>query len=167
MQSPNYLFFENEADSPETGYNYRRGVFTLDYGDAEILSVSGDISFVILRGLHAKFGVSYRDAQLTENEQHIPYFSPLVSENMISYNFNDERMLLQLLASYYGSRYRNRLEDIEVDDYVDLDILFSYQINSALGLITRLDNVLGSRLEHWQHYPESPFTLSVGFRVLW
>ena len=167
MQSPNFQYFENEADSPDTGYNYRRGIFTIGYQDAEILTIAGDLSLVILRGLHAKFGVAYRDGELTETKEHIPYFSPLVSENMISYKFHDNRMLIQALASYYGSRYRNRAEDVEIDDYFDLDFLYSYQLSNGIGLIARLDNVLGANLEHWEHYPESPFTLSLGFRVLW
>ena len=168
MQSPNYMFFENETGLPgETGYNYRRGIFAIDYRDAEILSIAGDISFVLLRGLHAKFGVEYRDAELRDTKEHIPYFSPLVSENMISYNFNNERTLLQLLASYYGSRYRNRLEDVKVDDYIDLDLLFFYKVHRNLGVIARIDNIVGSRLEHWQHYPEAPFTFSLGLSVMW
>lgn len=167
MQSPNYLYFENEVDSPETRYVYRRGIFVNNYDDAEIITIAGELSFVIIRGLHAKFGVAYRDGKLTDNDQNIPYLSPFVSENMISYNFNDERMLLQLLASYYSSRYRNRLETTKIDDYFDLDLTYSYQLQNGLGLIARLENILGSNLEHWQHYPESPFTLSLGLRVLW
>lgn len=167
MTSPNYLFFEGDTDPPGTGYSYRRGVFTMNYGDVEILHADGDVSFSLPGGFHAKLGISVRDGQLTDGEQHIPYFSPIISENMVSYSFSEEKMLLQLFTTYHSSRYHNRLSDTKVDDYVDLDLLYSYKLNQGLGLIARIDNIIGSRVEHWQHYAESPLSVSLGMRVLW
>ena len=167
-QSPNYLFFESESDQPGiTGYNYRRGIFAHDFQDVEIFHASGDISIAFGQGIHAKLGVSVREARLTDLDVVVPYFSPIVSENILSYRFNQKRMMVQLLTTYYSSRNRNRFDDSKVSDYFDIDLLYSYNMNSGLGFIFRLDNIVGNKMEHWQHYEEAPLTISVGMRVFW
>ncbi|MEM8485498.1 MAG: hypothetical protein AAF564_08100 [Bacteroidota bacterium] len=168
IQSPNFLFFESEADQPGiTGYNYRRGIFAYNYADVEILHADGDISISFPSGIHAKFGVSVREAQLTDSEVNVPYYSPIISENLISYTFAEKRMMLQLLTTYHSSRNRNRFDNSKVDDYFDMDLSYSYKMHPGLGMIVRLENIVGSRLEHWEHYREAPFTVSAGLRVFW
>ncbi len=168
VQSPNFLFFETEVDQPGiTGYNYRRGIFSHDYEDVEILHAEGDISISFPSGIHAKFGVSVREAQLKDTDTNVPYYSPIVSENMVSYTFNEKRMMLQLLTTYHSSRFRNRFDNTKVGDYFDIDFAYSFKIHAGLGLILRLENILGGQLEHWQHYPEAPLTVSAGMRLLW
>ena len=168
IQSPNFLLFETEADAPGiTGYHYRRGIFTYDYEDVEILHAEGDISISFPSGIHAKFGVSVREGKLKDTETNIPYYSPIVSENMLSYTFNQKRMMVQLLTTYHSSRFRNRTDNTKVGDYFDLDFSYSYKVHAGLGIILRLENIIGGQLEHWQHYPEAPFTVAAGMRVLW
>ncbi|MFK7846400.1 MAG: hypothetical protein AB8G77_13965 [Rhodothermales bacterium] len=168
IQSPNFLFFESEADQPNiTGYNYRRGIFNYAFEDVEILHAEGDVSISFPSGIHAKFGVSVREAQLTDSDVNVPYYSPIVSENMISYTFAEKRMMLQLLTTYHSSRFRSRFDTIKVKDYFDIDLTYSYNLHAGLGMIVRLENILGNQLEHWQHYPEAPMTVSAGLRVLW
>lgn len=168
IQSPNYLFFESEADQPGIpGYNYRRGIFNYEFEDTEILHADGDISISFSGDLHLKLGVSVREAKLTDTDVNVPYFSPIVSENMLSYTFSQKRMMLQLLTTYYSSRNRNRFDNSKVKDYFDIDLSYSYQIHAGLGFILRVDNIIGNSVEHWEHYPEAPFTVSAGMRVLW
>lgn len=166
-QSPNYLFFEHIPDSPETGYRYERGVFRAAYGDVDMLHANGTISLALSSELHLKFGISVREAELTDNSEEIPYFSPFVSENMISYSFADNTMLVQVLGTLKSSRFRSRSDLEKIPGYVDLDFLYTYMLNRGLGLVVRFDNVLGSNLEYWEHYKESPVMISAGIRVLW
>ena len=86
---------------------------------------------------------------------------------MVSYAFADNSMLVQLLGTFHSSRYRLRNETERIDSYVDLDFLYTYMLNSGLGFVVRLDNILSSPLEYWEDYEEAPFTVSAGFRVLW
>ena len=167
IQSPNYLFYENIPDEPGTGYNYRRGVFSINYDDAEILHANGAISLSLSSGLHLKFGVSVRKGELTDTGSDIPYFAPFLSENMISYSFANKQMLVQALGTFHSSRTMIRDDEEELPGYIDLDFLYTYMLHSGLGLVIRVDNVLGDSLEYWEHYAEAPFTLSAGLRVLW
>ena len=168
LQSPNFLFFESEADQPNlTGYSYRRGIFAFGHDDVEVFHADGDISISFSRGLHLKLGISVREAKFTDTEINVPYYSPIVSENMISYSFYDKRMMLQLLTNYHSRRNRSRFDEIKVDDYFDIDLTYSYKLHSGLGLIVRFENIIGGQLEHWQHYEEAPFTVSAGMRILW
>ena len=167
MQSPNYLFFEHIPDTPETGYRYERGVFNAVYGDVEMLHANGTLSLALSSELHLKFGVSVREAELTDTNEEIPYFSPFVSENMISYSFADNTMLMQVLGSFHSSRFRSRSDMEEIPGYVDLDFLYTYMLNPGLGLVVRFNNILGDSLEYWEHYQESPVMISAGIRVLW
>ncbi len=167
MQSPNYLFFENAVDPPVTGYSYRRGVFDINYDDVEILQAQGAFSLSTANGLHFKVGLAVREATLTDSEGELPYFSPFVSENMISYSFSENRMLLQVLGTLYSSRYRMRTDEDKIPGYIDVDVLYTFMLHPGLGLVFRIDNIVGDPLEYWEHYSESPFTLSGGFRVLW
>ncbi len=168
ISSPNFLFFESEADQPNLRvHNYRRGIFAYGYEDAEIFHADGDISISFGGGFHTKLGVSVREATLKDSDVNVPYYSPIVSENMITYTFNEKRMMLQLLTTYYSSRNRNRFDDTKVGDYLDVDLTYSYNVHAGLGLILRLENIVGSTLEHWEDYPEAPMTVSAGMRVLW
>ena len=167
MQSPNYLFFEHTPDDPDPGYNYERGVFEALYGDVDMLHANGTISLVLSNALHLKFGFSVREAELTDTSEEVPYFSPFISENMVSYSFADNSMLVQVLSSLKGSRFRSRSDQEKIPGYVDLDFLYTYMLNSGLGFVVRFDNILGSSLEYWEHYKESPVMISAGIRVLW
>ena len=167
IQSPNFLFFENIIEQPITGYEYRRGVFQNFYDDVEIVHANGAASLMLNNGLHFKFSIAVREAELSDTNQEVPYFSPFVSENMVSYAFADNSMLIQMIGSFHSSRYRFRTETERIDSYVDLDFLYTYMLNTGLGFVVRVDNILNAPLEYWEDYKESPFTLSAGFRVLW
>jgi hypothetical protein len=167
IYSPNFAFFEGESDPPTTGYSYRRGIFTLVYDDVEIYHAGGNVSLVLPFGLQTEFGATYRDGRFKDSDAPIPYFSPVEGRGMISYLFNRRKTLFQVLATYHSPRHRSRFEDIEVDDYVELDVTATHKVNPGLSLVLRTNNVLAGDLEYWEHYPESPFTLSAGLRVLW
>lgn len=167
VQTPNYLYFEHIPDQPITGYDYSRGVFDAIYGDVDILHANGTISLALSNELHLKFGIAVREAELTDTNEEIPYFSPFVSENMISYSFANNSMLVQVLSTLKSSRFRSRTDQEKIPGYVDLDFLYTYMLNSGLGFVVRFDNILGDPLEYWEHYQESPFMVSAGIRVLW
>ena len=167
LQSPNYLVFEHIPDQPITSYDYSRGVFDAIYGDVDILHANGTVSFALSNALHLKFGLSVREGELTDANEEIPYFSPFVSENMVSYSFANNSMLVQVLGTLKSSRFRSRADQEKIPGYVDLDFLYTYMLNSGLGFVVRFDNILGDSLEYWEHYKESPFMVSAGIRVLW
>jgi len=167
VQSPNYLFFEHIPDQPIIGYDYRRGVFEAEYGDVDILHANGTISLALSSQMHLKFGLSVREAELTDTSEEIPYFSPFLSENMLSYSFADNTMLVQILGTYKSSRFRSRADRDKIPGYIDLDFLYTYMLNSGLGFVARFDNILGTQQEYWEHYKESPFMVSAGIRVIW
>ena len=167
IQTPNYIFFEAIPEEPITGYDYRRGVFSVNYDDAEVYHADGAVSLSLSSGLHLKFGLSVREAELTDNNEEIPYFSPFLSENMVSYAFANDQMLVQVIGTFHSSRYTSRDATEEIPGYIDMDFLYTYMLHSGLGLVVRMDNILGDSVEYWEHYSESPFTLSAGLRVLW
>ena len=167
IQTPNHLVFEHIPDQPVTGYEYTRGVFEAFYGDADILHASGTLSLALSNQLHLKFGLSVREAELTDSGDEIPYFSPFSSENMLSYSFANNSMLVQVLSTLQSSRFRSRADQEKIPGYIDLDLLYTYMLNSGLGFVVRFDNVIGDPLEYWEHYKESPFMVSAGIRVLW
>ncbi|MEZ4699002.1 MAG: hypothetical protein R2834_01630 [Rhodothermales bacterium] len=164
---PNYQFFEGESDPATDGYNYRRGIFPVFYDEVEIYHAGGTVSLVFPFGLQTEVGATYRDGRFKDSNSSIPYFSPVEGRGMISYLFNKRKTLVQWIGTYHSPRYRSRFEEVKVDDYLELDFVVSHKINPGLALIMRANNVLGSDLEYWEHYPESPFTLSAGLRVLW
>ncbi len=164
---PNFRFFETESDGAGAGYSYRRGIFPIFYDEVEIYHAGGNVSLVFPFGLQTEVGATYRDGRFKDNDDTIPYFSPVEGRGMISYLFNKRQTLVQWIGTYHSPRYRSRLENIRVDDYLELDLSVSHKLNPGLSMILRMNNLLGSDLEYWEHYPESPFTISAGLRVLW
>jgi len=164
---PNFQFFETESDGVATGYSYRRGIFPIFYEEVEIYHGGGNVSLVFPFGLQAEVGATYRDGRFKDDDASIPYFSPVEGRGMISYLFNKRQTLIQWIGTYHSPRHRSRLESITLDDYLELDLSLSHKFNPGLAMIIRLNNLLGSDLEYWEHYPETPFTLSAGLRVLW
>ena len=114
---------------------HRRGVFEAFYDDVDMLHANGTISLALSSAFHLKFGLSVREAELTNTSEELPYFSPFVSENMISYSFADNSMLIQALGTLKSSRYRSRADTEKIPGYVDLDFLYTYMLHSGLGFV--------------------------------
>lgn len=165
QRMPQYLFFE-QADAGATGF--ARGFSAARYEAARILHVGAEASVDLPFAVQAALGLSLRDGALTQANTHIPYFAPVVGHASASYAFAERRGLLQLVGTYERARPVDRREDApEVGAYVDVDLHASYALDPTLGLVARLENVIGGALERWDRYPQAPFILAFGVRMRW
>ena len=162
---PSFLFFEQAA--ADGGLLYSRGLFTANYAEATVLHGGGDLSVALPSGLSALLSLTVRNAYLEDGGGDIPYFAPVIGEATVSYAFAERRGLLQLTSRYESPRFVNRALTREASDYLDLDLLASYDVASYIGLVARLDNLAYDALERWEGYPRPPLVFTAGFRVKW
>ena len=162
---PSFLFFEHAITG--SGLPYSRGLHTANYAEATVLHGGGDLSVALPSGLSALLSVTVRDGYLQDGGEDIPYFAPVVGEATVSYAFAERRGLLQLTSRYESKRFIDREQTRKVGDYVDLDLLASYDVASYIGLVARLENLAVDALERWEGYPQPPLIVTAGFRVMW
>ena len=126
------------------------------------------VAHTLQLAVQAALGLSLRDGALTKADTHIPYFASVIGHASASYAFAERRGLFQLVGTYEQARRVDRGEDApEVGAYVDVDLHASYALDPTLGLVARLENVLGGSLERWDRYPQAPFILAFGVRMRW
>lgn len=167
VHAPQYLFFEHASEQATGGYLF--GFTKPQYGEARILSVATEASFMLTQGLNASLGLTVRDGELVggETASDIPYFGPVLGRGSLSLSLLDGRGLFQFVSTYESARYRDRARSRKIGDYFDLDASFTYDVTPSLGTVVRLENVSGGHLERWDRYERQPFVFMLGFRVLW
>jgi hypothetical protein len=162
--SPNYLYFETSDERRSGGYEY--GFFSPRYDDARILQAGANIAVTLPGGLSASSRASIRRGRLSEGDA-IPFFSPFVSRTAVGYMLPNGRGLVQAGATIESARYRERVAETRVGDYVSFDLSGMYNINRTMGVVVKVENLSAGYLERWDRYPEAPGTLSAGFRLRW
>lgn len=162
---PHLRFFERARTGTPLGYP--AGFSTVRYEEARVLHAGADVSVALPQGLHASTGLTVRRATLTEDDVLVPYVAPVSGHAAVSYSFLESRGLVQVQGRYEGSRYVDRSETDSVAPYVNVDVEASYNLNDTFGLVARVDNLVTAHTERWERYPEPPFTVSAGLRLLW
>lgn len=164
-RSPNFLFFRRASDLESNGY--ASGLVTAQYDNAEITYVGGDVAVNLPAGLNASAGITVRDGTLTELDEEIPYFGPIVGRGALSYSFAQGRGFLQATTTYESARRVDVGDSFKLGDYFDLDFMASYDITESIGALVRLENLSAGYLERWELHEESPFVVGVGIRARW
>jgi hypothetical protein len=162
--APSYLFFE---DAEASGADDYRFLSAARYGEAEILSTGGDISFVFPGGVQATVGGAVREGRLTADDTDIPNFGPVIGHAMLAVPFSGSRGLFQAVATYESARYIDRNQSREIGDFFDLDTALFYNFTDALGAVVRVNNISGGYLERWNRHEQPPFVFTGGVRVQW
>jgi len=164
---PNYLFYE-DATRSGTGI-YSRGQTATNYASARILHAGGGIAVSFTKAIHATFGFDVRNGRLPDEDVDIPYFASVKADGLLSFSFAQKKGLFLMTGTLMGPRYRDRSRKAseKVDTYLDLDLEASYDFTPWIGTTFRLENLLGSTLEQWDHYPQMPAIFSGSLRVRW
>lgn len=163
LRAPDYRYF---VDAPAASRTFPiDGLFEARYDRVWIASLGGDASIVLPQGLHATLGVTVRDGRLREADVDIPYFAALTAHGMVSYAFLQNRGLAQLTAVFEGERSGPGGLP-RVDPYLDLDLAASYALTEHLGVVLGLRNLAGEQTR-WPGYPEPPFVVLGGMRLIW
>lgn len=138
------------------------------YEAARIVSGTAELSVGLTSGLQAAASYTYRDAILTErNDAPVPYVGTHLATLSLAQSFARQQALVEVEATVEGDRVAMPTATENLDPFVGVNLSGSYQVTSALSIVGRVENVLGSRLERWENYPEAPQTISLGLRIRW
>ncbi len=164
MQAPVYRYFEYAPRYP-----YAEGFSSVNYGEANILTVGGEASFAFRDRMTATLGLEWRNGRLSEDDGDvdIPNVSPITGRAMFAVPLLDNRITLSATGRYESARYRDRLETRELGDYFAVDVSGVYRINPVIGIVLAVENISGGHLERWDRYPQPPTLISGGMRISW
>lgn len=163
LYAPNFQFHEHGANVTN---GFSEGYTHASYARARVLRVGGAAG-LMLGNVHALVGATFRDGQLTETDDPIPYLSPVEGHLALSLAFAGRRGLWQTTGTLASPRYRDRAETEagKVGAFVDIDTEVSYNITPTLGLLARLANITVGDRERWDRYAISPFVAMGGLRM--
>ena len=164
-QAPQFMYFERSTPFEANGF--ARGFVAPRYDEAIITYFGGDLSVNLPAGFNASVGLTVRDGKLTDNDEEIPYFGPIVGRGAVSYSFDSGRGFIQAISTYESARFVDRAQSRKIGDYFDLDVEMSYTFLRSLAAVVRLDNISADHLERWEDYDQPPFVGMMGVRVVW
>lgn len=169
----NYAFFSSlpflNQTSRDQGFEYGNA-FGVIYDDLETLSFKSsfqfDYSSDLQMGLRAAFN-SYS----TDNLPDALNLPELTYSFNSSYNINDQWSVSGMIF-YQGERNDfDEIPDVEgftplitIDDYIDINIHSSYQINEQLSVFVKGNNLLEGNYRRWKDYRVQSLQILGGLR---
>ncbi|PQJ33519.1 hypothetical protein BSZ35_01935 [Salinibacter sp. 10B] len=139
----------------------------VQHASARIIHGGGQIALQGLTGVEASVDVSVRDGELVGDNAPIPYFSPLVTDAMLSVSFADQRGLLQTTGTIESPRPTTPSGDTEVGTYIHFDLEGSYAVSSLLDIVVRAKNLGPEAPKKWARYARPPAMIMGGVRIHW
>ena len=158
VYSPTRLFFVREG---------ARGLYRPDYAKSRVFEGGADVTVASDAGVEASAGIAFRDGALTEFDEAIPFFASTVGRAGLQVPFARGRGRLGLAAYGEGARPTTRAAEGRplVPGWATLSVYGTYEIGGGLGVVVRGERLLGDA-ERWPGYPQEPYTVMVGARLL-
>jgi len=152
--SPTRQFFEQSG-----------GLYAPAYDNARVFSVGADVTVATASGVEATAGVAYRDGQLTDFDEAIPFFAATVGRLGLQVPFDRGRGRLGLAAYGEGSRPTTRSPEGRplADGWATLTAYGAYELAGGVSVVLRGERLLG-HAERWPGFPQVPFAVMAGLR---
>jgi hypothetical protein len=157
VYSPTRLFFVEGA----------RGLYRPEYDDARVFEGGADVTVATDTGVEVSAGFAFRDGLLTAFDEQLPYFASTVGRAGLQVPFARGRGRLGLSAYGEGARPTTRSEDGRplASGWATLSLYGTYDLAGGFGLAVRGERLLGEA-ERWPGYPQVPYAVMVGVRLL-
>jgi hypothetical protein len=166
QRSPNMLFFENSAGTGAGRVEF--GYFSANYAEATRYGIGGEVGWSMRSGVQFSVGGKLVKSDLVDVDSRIPYVPSFEAWIGTSVPFLDTRGLFQATGRYFGSRYGDVAETVELDSYLGIDLYAHYDFLHNVGVVVRLDNLSRSgRDVFWDGYPQRTNVFMIGARFLW
>lgn len=163
QQAKRLRFF---VEAPGSGFE--PGAFvTTDYKEGRIFSAGGEARLLRVEGLHASLGGQYRNSELVETIEPIPYVPAAEGWLAAGYVLPGGRLVVEAKGTVEGVRYADLDATVRVPAYVDLDASASYALTPSITVVGRLDNLIPGNRTWWRGYPEASFRAMAGLSIRW
>ncbi len=147
---------------------YRDGAFVeAAYKEGRVINVGGEVRLLRVEGIQAAVGAQYRNSELTETIEPIPYVPAAQAWATAGYVLPGGKLVAELKGTLEGVRYADLDAQVRVPAYADLDASLQYALTPSIIAVARLDNLLPGNRTWWRGYPEAPFTAMVGLSIRW
>ncbi len=163
--APNYRYFE--AAGIGEAHGYAQGMIAARYAAAAIAYGGADFSFHLPAKWSLVAGFRFRDGKLKETDADIPYFGSVTAHGGLSWFFRGGNGFLQTTLDYESARDPAMDSAEPLGGYFDADLSVLYPVTRRIGVLLRLDNILGGSAARWEHYDRTPFGIALGARAQW
>ncbi len=172
----NYRYIES---LPVAMNGFAEGFLAVDYGEASILYLDGQVAASLAPGIQASAQIAFRRGRLDNApgnipdkisdknaESVIPYFSPITTGASLSVALLEGDVLLKLLLRGESARYRDRAETSRVGSIVLIDVEGAWYVTPQVGAVVGVRN-LGGAAEFWDNYEWESSVFYAGARWRW
>jgi len=142
------------------------GLYAVSYERARILGGAADITITAPSGAEASVGVAFRSGALTEAGDDIPLFAPVVGHAGVQVPLPNDRGRVGLSGAFYGPRPTDRFGTSTLPAAGTLTFEGLVRVAGRMGVMLRAERLLGPA-EHWQGFPQAPFTVQLGAQLVW
>lgn len=140
------------------------GHFDLLYEDATIFTIRAETFWNISDINFITALVEYNSSVMEFEDNELPYLPALKASFDYNQKFYD-KFGIEIGFDYIGMRYADRLNDRELDAYLDLTTNLDYSVNNKFNIYILLGNLLNTDIVVWENFRENGIYGRVG--VLW
>lgn len=139
--------------------------FTLVYDDAQVLKISGGISYQKIKQLELSLKAVYRD--ITPKNEIEPWSERNAEIRLGAKYYHKQNLqfgatLAYLGPFYYRSFAGNEIIPRKVDGGLDLNLYSEYKITDQITVFLNLYNILNNNYLQWYDYPVQGFQAMAG-----